>query len=446
MHSFFKGKFQVLEKNPAAGVATVLAVFKSRWGEVDGYLPVLFKLKAQHPDWTIMALLLGHDLVRRAADQPFLHSQLEAAADVLILAPASERPKTDRLRQPEGEAVARKASWFRSARKALKAWLAEARTRWQCRALVAYLKEKSIRVVLKDHGEDDWLLRQVHRLFRPVSVVMPHGTGLYIETGPGPIRKFRPAHADLVLVGHTPELPCFQRMLGAPDRRQFLVSGHPRYDAWWMERLAQDPAFQASEECRRAKHFERTFLFATRGPSDKALPLSVFQYLCRSVAEVVLDRPGQCLIVKPHPQQDLALLQSQFAHCDPGRFMISSFQTMQLAGLSHFVTCMVSGVILDALAAGKPTVEFFQYTRGSEFFSEDSAGKTVSSYTQLGLAVPAETKEQLQALIDDCFSHKNRSALWEDQRRRVAEFMRLDNQSATRAVQGIDALVAQSSS
>ena len=124
-----------------------------------------------------------------------------------------------------------------------------------------------------------------------------------------------------------------------------------------------------------------------------------------------------------------------------GSWRISSLQTMQLAHISDFVICMLSGVILDALAVGKPTVEYFQYQEGRHIFLEDKNGKTISAYTHLGLVIPADNKEELETLIDEYFSESPRSNQWEQQQAQAARFMKLDNQSSIHSVKAIERLL-----
>jgi len=147
-------------------------------------------------------------------------------------------------------------------------------------------------------------------------------------------------------------------------------------------------------------------------------------------------------LIKPHPKQDLALLAQQLAAWDPQQWMISSFQTLQLAHLSDFVICMVSGVILDALAARKPTVEFFRYSPGLDYFFQDPSGRIVSAYGKFGLVPCAQSEDELRALVEEYFSTNGQSKRWQEHRRTTDAFMRLDNQTTDRVVAAIDNLLS----
>ena len=156
-----------------------------------------------------------------------------------------------------------------------------------------------------------------------------------------------------------------------------------------------------------------------------------------TVAEITLREPDTLLLIKPHPQQDLQFIKSTMAQYDPNSWRISSLQTMQLAQISDFVISMVSSVILDAVAVGKPTTEFFQYVKGQHIFLKNEKGKTVSAYGQLGMVATAERKDQLEALIENYFNSNNRSEQWEDNRQRTKEFLKLDNNASSRAIMEI---------
>jgi 3-deoxy-D-manno-octulosonic-acid transferase len=76
------------EQARAKTTPAVLAYFKSRWGEVDGYLPVLHKFKKMHPDWRIIAVIGSEHMANTVDEQAFLYTELKDTVDTLIrLAP-----------------------------------------------------------------------------------------------------------------------------------------------------------------------------------------------------------------------------------------------------------------------------------------------------------------------------------------------------------------------
>jgi hypothetical protein len=413
----------------ATKAPAVLAYFKSRWGEVDGYLPVLHKFKEMHPDWRIIAVIGSERMANTVGEQTFLYNELKDTADILIR-PAPKSPST-----------AKRIFYRKWIRKAT-SWYHRKCVRFSWRKIFKFLEDEEIKVIIKDNGHDDEFLLQVQANFPAICVSAPHGTGIFIEPTEVNFRKKQQIKIDLFLAGDESEIPCFQKFLGSPESVNMQVIGRPRYDQWWIEHLAQLQCFTTSQEYQLAKKSQRVFLFATRGPSTTYFPTESFEYLIRTVAETVLSEPGNLLLIKPHPQQDLEFIKSTMAQYPTNSWRISTLQTMQLAKISNFAICMHSSVILDALAIGKPTVEYFQFTRRQNEFFIDEKGKTISAYAKLGLLVPADNKEDLQRLIVDYFDSENRSTHWQEQRIHTAKFLKLDNNASHRAVTEIEKLLS----
>ena len=403
-----------------------LAYFKSRWGEVDGYLPVLHKFKEQHPGWRMIAIIGSEHMSNTIEEQPFLYNELKHTVDTLIRLNPKHSNRTHRI-------------FYRKWGRKVASWYHRKCVRLSWRHIFSYLRNEKIELIFKDHGSDNSFLFQLQSMHPVKCVSTPHGTGIFWEQLGSNFRKPKNAQIDLFLAGDPTEIPSFKKTV--PSTTTIRAVGRPRYDRWWIEHLAQLPVFRLSEEYKLAEAKKRVFLFATRGPSSSFFPPEVFEYLVKSVAEITLREPDTLLLIKPHPQQDLDFIKSTMAQYDSSSWMISSLQTMQLAQISDFVICMVSSVILDAVAVGKPTVEFFQYVKGQHFFLKDKNGKTVSSYSQLGMVATAERKEQLEALIENYFNDNDRSEQWEEQHQKAIEFLKLNNNASSQAVIEIDKIL-----
>jgi hypothetical protein len=430
------GRFLIRELNPPQhslkgrkdnpNPPTLLAYFKSRWGEVDGYLPILHKFKETHPNWRIIGILKSERMVNTASSQPFLYNKLEDTVDVLI----HLSPKTAMLPHH---------IWYQKWVRKIASWYHRKCIHLSWRHVFRYLKHEKIELILKDHGHDDLVLLKLQSMFPAKCVSTPHGTGIFVIPPGSSYLKEQNTKVDLFLAGDQSEVPCFQKLLGSSQASHIQVVGRPRYDPWWIEHLVQLSHFKTSKEFALAQKSERTFLFVTREPSSSFFPKSVFQYLVRTVAETTLSNPNDLLIIKPHPLQDLGLLKEILKDFDSSRWIISSLQSMQLAYISDFSICMLSSVILDSLAVGKPTVEYFQYTCGLDRFLKDEKGKTTSIYKRLGLVVSAEKKEELENLIKDYFHSKK--PCWKQQVDQFKEFLKTDNNSTSRAITAMEQLL-----
>ena len=406
-----------------------LAYFRSRWGEVDGYLPIVHRFKEQHPDWRIIAILGSERMSNTAEEQPFLFNELKQTVDTLIRLNPQPSNRTNRI-------------FYRKWINKLFSWYHRKCVRLSWRHVFNYLKNAKIELIFKDHGNDNNFLLQLQSIHPAKCVSTPHGTGIFLEPSGANFRKRKNAKIDLFLTGDTTEIATFQKTI--PSTATIQAVGRPRYDRWWIEHLAQLPVFRSSEEYKLAHKKKRVFLFATRGSSSSFFPTEVFENLVETVAEITLRQPGTLLLIKPHPQQDLKFIKSTMAQYDSNSWRISSLQTMQLAQISDFVISVVSSVILDAVAVGKPTVEFFQYVKGQHYFLKDENGKTVSAYSKLGIVATAERKDQLEALIKNYFNGNHRSEQWKEHRQKTKEFLKLDNNASSRAIMEIDKILISS--
>ena len=270
-----------------------LAYFRSRWGEVDGYIPLLHKYKEQHPDWRIIAIIANERMSNSIEEQPLLYNELKRTADTLI-----------RL-NPQSTSLTKRIFYQKWIGK-LHSWYHRKCTRLSWRHIFDYLKDEKIELIFKDHRSDDSFLVQLQSIHPAKCISAPHGTGIFIDQSGSNYRKSTHAKIDLFLAGDPIEIPTFQKVV--PSTTIVKAVGRPRYDRWWIEHLAQLPIFKSSEEYKIANEKKRVFLFVTRGPSPIFFPAEVFEYLVKTVAEITLRKPDTLLLIKPHPQQDLSLI------------------------------------------------------------------------------------------------------------------------------------------
>lgn len=422
----------------AASGRVVLVIFKSSWGEIDGYLPLLHALRRQSREWKIFAVFISPGLVDQVEHQQPLWQKLLSRVDAVFY---PHRPKPRSLRvashQPRGL-----AGYLRRIRRMLPVpgWvLALRRRRQPVVQQILHVVGGAARVdfILRDAGGDDPLHTSVQAACASARVVMyPCGTNpLILQERTGNFARNTPrrATADLVLVGSETDVDWFSKSTGLP----VIPVGHPRYDQWWIDQLVADPTLHAAPEVVRSSGFRRRIVFYVRDIHPDFLSEDDFRYLVRTAAEEVLACRNSFLIVKPHPRQDLEVLRAQLEGLDPSRWMISSLPALQLASIADFVISMWSSTISDALAVGKPVVEYYRFRNENiEEFVRCEDGSLGSAYRYLGLSIPAETREELRHLVDDFFGD-DPDPIWRTQRERAAGYFMRDNRSSERAVAAI---------
>lgn len=432
MASKIKGQFVFMDQHMESRIhvkkqPTVIIYFRSRWGEIDGYLPTLKLLKERHPE-LFFFIILGNDrLAETIQEQPLLFSELKKISNTIV-----------HLRT-KGNFREKKNFLNKWKSKLFKSYL-QKMTSLSWRPVLKELKKLNPILVIKDHVNDNSCLQLLSNTFHIPSVASPHGTGIFIEQDGLDYRKMRKGEVDLFLVGEESEIPWFKKTLKNQNNTRLSAVGRPRYDQWWIDHLSHLEKFKSSPEVAFSAQARRVYLFVTRGPSPIFFPKEVFREVVKEVMDTVLLDKDSVVLIKPHPQQNPEELQALLSSYDSSRWMISSLQTMQLAQMCDLTLCMVSSVILDCLAVKKPVIEYFRYTTGEHIFKKNLNGETVSNYTELGLAIPADNPNTLNHLIEEYFS-STRPEKWTQQYEIARHLLRLDNKASIRSVEEIEQLL-----
>ncbi|MEW6428692.1 MAG: hypothetical protein AB1568_11735 [Thermodesulfobacteriota bacterium] len=338
----------------------ILTVSKS-FGEVDWILPVLVHLKEHHPGWRIITLF-GHKLIH----------------DFLLLNPALYREfaRISSLNIVPQEIP----SLFRDE-----------------------IDASQVRIILKDYNEDQYCpFKNELERYCPHALVVsyPHSNHIFSNRATDPLRHCAAPDAysyhDYFLLCSEHDLPYWSAYVDMAKIRTF---GYPRYDSWWMERLLRDPGFVGGAEYRRAKTAARVFFHISRGAHPTYLDQGDYEYLLRSTLEEVLSYDDSLLLIKAHPRQDIDHLNRLLSGYDRSRWMVSGLHLLQLASLADVVISGWSSGILDALAVGRPVIEFWRFSGKDPDCRADTDGRPTTIYRELGLARPADSREELAALL-----------------------------------------------
>ena len=393
---------------------TVLSLFATHWGEVDWILPVLYKLKATHPDWRIIPVFSPswNPFNSGRSSNSTLYTMLHRIADDIVYF------------DPESFVIP------------------------------GVSDPAQVKLIFKDIFTYEMYppFERIHAAFpHAKTVAHHHGIDLAIPQRFNFTRNFNwweEHHAihDLYLATHQLGIP---RLLDKIFTARPCVTGFPRFDQDWIDKLCSQPEFLESREKKMAGSKKRVFQFIIRAAkehhSPDALlgdfPLEIFDYVVRSTADVILKDPDNFLLIKSHPYLDNSHVEPYFAKYPCEQWMITPLHVMQLASLCDMTISVHSGTILDCLAVGKPVIQFHPQTRLSYDLNVDRCGSLHSQFNLLGFSQPVRTKDELSERIHEYFNAPASHEIWQKQQQCFNDYYPRDISAAEKIVKVVQNLV-----
>lgn len=181
---------------------------------------------------------------------------------------------------------------------------------------------------------------------------------------------------------------------GYPDQ-ELLMSGYPPFFRQWRAHVV-DQARQANV----GGHSRPLFVVFARGPvshkkdGDQIISAAMERRLLSDIVETVFERwPGATIWIKPHPYQDAAFIHS-LSESRP-RVSVTSLSVHRLSALADIAISTFSSSSLDALAYGKPSIEYF--VESASFRAAHEGG---SPFGAFGVAI-CRTKDDLRQSLAD---------------------------------------------
>ncbi len=394
---------QQFKQSPAD---TILALFEYSWGEVDWILPVLHELKLIKPEWRILALFspywdFANEKVFDSLSNRTLSTELNRIVDDVI-----------HINQNNIE-------------------------------IPGISHPEQVRIILKDFNGDTPFKSSIQNVFPTAKIVAhAHGT-LHIITQKrncarnNNLWEKNTVKHDLMIVNTQIAATTYYSSF---SNARYAVVGFPTYDRAWSERLVHSQDYTESVEAKRAASATRVFTFFAV-PSYPMFPPDIFDYVLRSITEVILGEEGNFLFIRTHPRQNISDLSAYLKPYDPSKYMISTLHPMQLAALSDLVIAVPTSCILDSLSVGKPVIEFFPIVNIHYGFVLNRKGWLETTTRVLDLVVPANTKEELSGRIDDFFNNMEDRSPWNKQQEAFKKFCRPDDRASRGAANVILSLI-----
>ncbi len=331
------------------------------FGEVDWILPALVRFREENPDWRIVTMF-GHKTVYEIfrANNPTMFREFSAVSDLDVVPQEMD-------------------------------------------ALFREIDPAQVRLILKDFNPDEYApCKEELRRRCPEAVVVsyPHSTYIY-GLADDPMRECPDPDAysrhDFFLLASEHDVPAWSHRV---DTKKIHITGYPRYDPWWVERLAAAPEV---EEARAwlARGEGPVFFHVSRGPHPLYLSEEDYRYLTTAFMDEAMAVKGARVLIKTHPRQDVSGLCRLLAPYDPERWAVTGLHLVQGAHLADVVVSGWSSGILDALAAGKPVIEFWRFGGRDPDCRRDAQGNFTTTYRELGLAAPADSRGELAPLMEE---------------------------------------------
>ncbi|MBU4263851.1 MAG: hypothetical protein KKC76_18500 [Proteobacteria bacterium] len=339
----------------------LMLIVATSFGEVDWILPVLAAYKKKNPQWQIMTLFGHEEIFESLVHNRAIYEEFAAISSLNI--------------------VPREIDLF----------------------LSRNISPDQVKIILKDFNEDEYAPYKIYLESRcPDALVVsyPHSNYIYSNRTTEALQIAASPDAysrhDIFLLGSEHDIPYWSSYVDVSKIRTF---GYPVFDEGWMGKMLHAPSFVESPEMKMAVNAGKVFFHISRHPHRTYLDEEDYFYLMQSLVEEVFSYDDAVLLIKPHPRQNIDSFAEVLASYDPSRWMFTGLQLTQLCSLADVVVSFFSSGIINALAAGKPVIEFYRFNDKNPDWRRLPNGATTSIYRELGLAVPADSRQELALQI-----------------------------------------------
>jgi len=370
----------------------IAVFFNTAWGEVDWILPVLYKIKFFQPTYKLIVFFsdVWNKVQQTKISNEVLSSELKRIVDDLV-------------------------------------YLSDKQI---CIRSIESFEE--IKTVLIDFNNYEKVNEFCNKyLAHAKRVIYPHGTLWHIQqqnNHPRNMNLWKKVYypQDIEFVNFD-----FNVQYERISEAKYCSVGTPRYDKWWINKLLQNKNYLNSNEYKYLykRKNSRILAFFTR-TCNINFPPDVYEYIFKSIISIIQKDERYFLIIKAHPRENISIAKNYLLNCNPRQYIFSSLHPTQIANIADFVICVWTSTILDALSVNKPVVEFYKY-KGPfcQYHMIDSNGYLQSIYRLLGLAQPADSKEELEFYINAFFNNSH-PEIWQNQQNNFHKLYPLNRKSS----------------
>ena len=388
--------------------STMLVICTGSWGEIDWVLPILHATKTRHcarifvyfkRDWLLDQATQYEDLAA------ILHEQVEA-----IICPTSLLKGYGRLAQARillknwhrwlarPHRLLLKLAGLMLGYSSISSVVSEARLAHE---LGRHLREENVQLLLHDYtGVDN---RPYYEAFPSARVVVfPHSTYQYgwLSKDTELLKQvsdrlhYETIDEDAIfLVGSPGDVPYFRQQCSVRD---IIPVGYPKFESEWVRTIgAWGQKHGHVKDTMQSKSLILLFLSM---PKRKVTGEGTFERIVETVLRIA-HKYDLRLLIKKHPRQgndEIEAIVRRFSGIDVEWVNTSVLCAAQNADL---VINFPSSACMDAIAAGTPVIEFFDYSEQKWNSFIEIGGRKTSIYRHQGLVVPADTECELDAFV-----------------------------------------------
>jgi tetratricopeptide (TPR) repeat protein len=277
---------------------------------------------------------------------------------------------------------------------------------------------EKVKIIFKDYNNDEFASYKLEisdRCSKALLVSYPHSCHIYsrMDTDSMSICEDPDAYSkhDIFLLGSENDIPYWSEFV---DVKKIRTLGTPRYDTWYLNIFLNDPQLNSTQEFKASQKASKVFFYISRGVHPHYLSQPDYDYIVKSIADAVFKYDDSLLLIKPHPRQDIGELFKLLAPYDKQRCLVSGLHLFQLSSMADVVISGWSSGMLDALAVGKPVIEFWRFGGKDPLCRKTPEGKYTTIYRELGLAAAADTKEELEPLLENALKNPG-APVWKSQ-------------------------------
>ncbi len=375
----------------------ILVIINDSWGEVDWILPVLTHLKEK---WTARISVFFNDdaIYNEKSEYQDLHERLEVISKEIIT--PSKLKETVKWRYRIFE-ILKLAS-----KKLIKVYLlpryvkglvsGDLRFVFTTHDLLKYKCGKNVDFIFHDFSGIDFT--QYYRDFPQSKVVVfPHGTFIHgwidnkLKEEFSRFMYFQTIDRDaLLLLGSHKDLAFFKTLTSLEN---IVITGHPKLEKIWVDSFAVRRI-----EGRFDNETRRFRILFIQYPKRRMIKKDVFESFVSTVLDIAESNNIE-IIMKRHPRQDENELKSILERYRNLTMDFATESVLSAATRSDLAISFPSSACMDAIAAGIPVIEYFDYSSQKwTTFVKTDGGRT-SIYRKLGLVVPANNGSELEQEI-----------------------------------------------
>lgn len=395
------------------GQGDVVCVISPNLGVLDAWLPVLFAARAQHPTWTFTAVVpafrtsyevVHNDTLVALADDVFDRvvwrdgsDRFRAASTIRDAGIAAQRQRVRDAALTIGDELSRRLRVRRLkfvARKILR--LIPPYSSGNLRAPTSHST-----VVCNDlyvEARDEY--RPIAEAFTDDPVLsQTHGLGLILPDKAVTQRRPQSRRVVAALAGPD-EIEGYRQRYALRDE-EMLNLGIARHDPQWMAQVTE-----ASRRLHSVPSGPNAMLIS-RPSGLAALPRDRKVEALRAMHKVVVEEYGYRLLIKLHPKERDKQVFFDALPMDSWRstWDFSRAHPWHLAAESDFAICFDSGVPIDLIPLGVPTIQFADVRDlppwNRDDVARDAHGRIIHTLMhELGLVLPASDVGELRSHLD----------------------------------------------